>query len=346
MPEDQSNPKHQAIAGDISAITRHNDVAQLVSSAAAWIDEAMKAWSDDDYGKVAVLAPLAVEHLGKAVLWKENPVLVVPLTAEAESTLFGLATDPKLADPKLRTVGLAILLRRLESLLGGLPIDKRQRTRMVEVRNGAMHVGAPAQSRHVLLDSLAVCNLMLEKLGREPRHFYRDHHVSVQALMDQKRTEVGQRVTAKRARARRHLTELEERLGSDVFAEATDRLAEEAPEALDALLDPGVWAVDRDCPECGSRGRLHGPIDVDPIIDFDVEPLGNGEYETSPYSPGWEVTLAPTGFACNVCRLGLNGTQELAECSLPAFRHEVAIDDLSDDFDPELAAEQLYGIGD
>ncbi|MFD0600240.1 hypothetical protein ACFQZ4_54530 [Catellatospora coxensis] len=34
-PKTTSNPERQAIASDISAITRHNDIAQLVSSAAA-----------------------------------------------------------------------------------------------------------------------------------------------------------------------------------------------------------------------------------------------------------------------------------------------------------------------
>ncbi|MDF3310462.1 hypothetical protein P3H15_36200 [Rhodococcus sp. T2V] len=339
MSEDEPAPIRQVLAGGGSAVAHDHDVAQLVESAAAWIDEALKAWSENDYGKVAVLAPLAVEHLGKAVLWNENPVLVVPLTQDAEATLFGLATEPRLADPKLRTVGLATLLRRLDSLLGGLPIGKSQRTRMVEVRNGAMHVGTPAQSRHVLIDSLAVCNVMLEKLGRQSSHFYRDHHDSVQELMDQKRTEVGHHVTAKRARARRHLTELETRLGPDVFDEATHRLEDEAPETLDSIhLGPGEWAIDRDCPECGSRGRSFGPIDL--------EPMGYDGDEPSQFSLEWEIAFTPKGFACNVCRLSLSGAQELQECSLPAFRHEVDIEKFGDNFDPEVVADQLYGIDD
>ncbi len=60
---------------------------QLVRSAAKWIREAMDAWTEDDHQKVAMLAPLAVEHLGKAVLWKKHPALLVPLEKGAEASL-------------------------------------------------------------------------------------------------------------------------------------------------------------------------------------------------------------------------------------------------------------------
>jgi len=219
-------------AGDSSSTDRRAEEA-LIGSAARWMTDALDAWTIDDYSKVAVLAPLAVEHLGKAALWRENPVLLVPLSPDAESSLFSLATQPDLASPKLRTVGLAILLRRLEQLLGGLPIDSKQRTRMVEIRNGAMHVGSPSQSRHVLVDCLSVCGALLDCLGHEPKAYYGDHHSDVLGLLDEKRTEVGHRVAAKRARARRHLQELEARLGDAVFKETTDRLEELAPHVLE-----------------------------------------------------------------------------------------------------------------
>jgi hypothetical protein len=346
MPDDRPTTGN-AMKGGWDAIARRSEVSQLINSASAWIRDALNAWSEDDYRRVAVLAPLAVEHLGKAVLWSENPVLVVPLTADSENTLFGLATKPNLADPKLRTVGLSLLLKRLEALLGGLPIDKGQRVRMVETRNGAMHVGTPAQSRHVLIDSLILCDLMLERLDRDPEVFYRGHRANVQTLMDEKRTEVGHRVAAKRARARRHLTELEDKLGSDVFREACDRLEDEATETITGTSLESSWcAVGKTCPECGSQGCLLGPVELDPVIHYDREPSGDGTYDSTPYQSGWDVTLTPTSFACNVCRLELAGAAELAECSLPDTRVAVDPYDLGRDFDPDAVAEQLYGIGD
>jgi len=344
MAEDEAAEEQDAVA--VGNVPTHDRRARLrlVGSAAGWIHDALDVWAEDDYGKVAVLAPLAVEHLGKAVLWRENPVLVVPLTADAENSLFSLATQPDLASPKLRTVGLAILLRRLEQLLGGLPIDQKQRTRLVEVRNGAMHVGTPAQSWHVLVDSLIPCGVLLERLGEYPGAFYGDRHANALTLLDEKRTEVGHLVAARLARARRRLTELEERLRDGLFKETTDRLEELAADELDPNdFGHGLLAVDADCPECGSKGRLFGRVDVSPEVDYDVEPLGNGRYDS--YMIGyWSVTLSPQAFACNVCRLALHGPQELAEGRLPAARYEVEPEDLGEDFDPEGFAESEYGL--
>jgi hypothetical protein len=347
MADDQAAAEHDHATVDDVPVPDRRVEAHLVNSAAGWMDDALNAWAADDYAKVAVLAPLAVEHLGKAVLWRENPVLIVPLTADAENSLFSLATKPDLASPKLRTVGLATLLRRLEQLLGGLPIDQKQRARMVEIRNGAMHVGLPTQSRHVLVDSLAVCGVLLECLGEDSRAFYGDHHANVLALLDEKRTEVGHRVAAKLARARHHLRELEQRLGDAVFKETIDRLEELAADVLDPDdFGSGLWAVDAECPGCGSKGRLFGPVDADPELDYDVEPLGNGQYESYPVGVAWSVTLFPQAFACNVCRLTLHGSQELSEGRLPASRHEVSPGDLGDDFDPDQFAESQYGLSD
>lgn len=309
---------------------------ELIASSSKWAGDAMKAWAEDDYAKVAVLAPLAVEHLGKAVLWKINPVLVVPLSQEAEYSLLSLATKPDLADPRLRTIGLAVLLRRLEQVMGVIPLDKKKRDRMVEIRNGAVHVGSPTYSRYVLLDSLALIKSLLERLDEDPKTFYGDHYWSARELLEQQRTEVGHKVAAKLARARLHLNDLEERLGETAFREITDRLEEQAE-----LLDPedfgmSLRAIDRTCPECGSRGRLFGRISADGEPDWDVEPLGGGQYATYVAGFDWKITLYPQVFACNVCRLTLSGTEELAEARLSTAAEEVQPEDLGEDFDPEL----------
>lgn len=341
MTQDQAAAAHVRIpASEVPAPDRRAEVS-LVRSAAGWMKDALNAWAVDDYGKVAALAPLAVEHLGKAVLWRANPVLVVPLKEDAEASLYSLATQPDLTYPKLKTVGLAVLLRRLEQMLGSLPIDGKQRTRMVEVRNGAMHVGLPAQSRHILQDCLAVCGVLLNHLGRDPRAFYGpDHYASVVRLLDAKRSEVGHRVAAKFAKARRQVRELSERLDNELFMATMSQLEQSAAHAL----DPGdfgsdLWGVDAKCPQCKLKGRLFGRVDVDPDVDYDVEPLGNGEYDSHPVIAGWLVELSPQAFACNVCRLTLHGPEELAEAKFPANRHKISLEDLGEDFDPENFAD-------
>jgi hypothetical protein len=205
--------------------------------------DALSAWAGDDFVRVAVLAPLAVEHLGKAVLWRKNRALLVPLTPDAEQSLMSLAIKPEVASPKLRTIGLSAVLRRAEHMLGGLPIDAKRRSRMVEIRNGAVHVGASAQSRHVLLDALAVCKALLDRLEKDPRTFFGVHTDVAFSLISEKRSEVGHRVAAKLARAGGQLRDLEERLGRDIFKEVTDRLAAQA--ALDLPRLHSVWICGR-----------------------------------------------------------------------------------------------------
>ncbi|WP_433734926.1 hypothetical protein ACQP0C_41600 (plasmid) [Nocardia sp. CA-129566] len=322
----------------VEEMQRHRDVQHLIKSASGWMGEAMNAWSDDDYGKVALLAPLAVEHLGKAVLWKTNPVLVVPLSQEAEASLVKLATTPSLTDPKLRTVGLKLLLNRIEAVTGALPLNNSRRNRMVEVRNGAMHIASSETSRHILTDSLTLCNLFLEQLESAPELFYGDHRWNVKDLVAQGRSDVQHRVAQKLARARRHLTLLEERLGETLFQETTERLQDDA--AYD--LDDGGWAVDWACPECGSHGRITGPIDLSQAINYDCDPDGPDD----PHTGDWEVTISPTSFSCNVCRLTLAGADELLAGGLPAYATSISTDDLGPDFDPAREAERLYGIND
>lgn len=77
-----------------------------------WIREALDAWAEDDQAKVAVMAPMAVELLGKATLWRENPVLLVQLNDKHEATLFDLATSADLSARGVKTIGLRIVMDR------------------------------------------------------------------------------------------------------------------------------------------------------------------------------------------------------------------------------------------
>lgn len=322
-----------------------NAEASLLASARMWIHEALTAWSEDEAAKVATLAPLGVEHLGKALLWKKNPTLLVPLAQDAEKSLVELATAANLGAPKLRTVGLGALLRRLALVLDGLPIADRRTKRMTDVRNGAIHVGSTVESRNVLLDALALCNAFLDALCVDKDDFFGEHSASVQRLLEEKRTEVGHRVAANLARARHRLRELEQHLPAETFQALTWDLEARAPTELPAE-DYGydLHGMNLECPECGSAGRLFGEVDLEPDVDVDVEPLGNGEYAFSEYQAAWEITFRPRAFACNVCRLELTGPDELAECQLPTSSYRVEAEVLGPDFDPdELFAHRYHG---
>lgn len=183
-------PSPQNLPSDREVAVRRGEVA-LLQPASRWIQDALTAWADQEFGKVSLTAPLAVELLGKAVLWNANPALLVPLQADAEASLFILVERPDLHAPKLRTIGLKIVLSRLETLLGGLPIDGKQRNRMVDTRNGAMHIGSAEQSRFVLVDALTLCVTLPDRLGRAADWFFGEHKANAYGLVQEKRTEVG-----------------------------------------------------------------------------------------------------------------------------------------------------------
>ncbi len=209
---------------------------------------------------------------------------------------------------------------------------------MVDVRNGAMHVGTSEQSRHVLLDCLTLAHELLRSLGEDPRAFYGEHSSAVEVLLDEKRSEVSYRVAAKRARARRRLTELEEQLGKTGFAEATDRLEKQTGEDYQPR-DFGIghlWGALQTCPECGMSARLYGEVEATEQADYDVEPMGGGQYEAVFIGTYWDVVFTPQAFACNVCRLELLGSDELIEVGLPSARFDIEPERLPDyDFDTD-----------
>lgn len=204
---------------------------------------------------------------------------------------------------------------------------------MVDVRNGVIHAGAGPEPRFILLDCLAVVGLLLERLDIDHKDFFGPHKATVQALLDQRKTEISREVAVKMAKARARLTRLEETLGEAAFEKATDELEDQVWTLdPDDFVSGGGGAIEIDCPECGSKARLFGDVDVSPEVDHDVEVLGGGEYDTITQTY-WQASFGPCTFYCTVCRLQLNGGQELAEAGLPSRHYDVSDGELGPDFD-------------
>lgn len=315
----------------------------LLVGAKRWIREAVDAWTEDDQAKVALVAPIGVELLGKATLWRENPVLLVPLSDRHEASLFLLATRSDLAIKGVKTIGLQTVINRLIKLLGDLPVVKERQARMVDVRNGATHVGTGNESRYVLLDCLAVVGVLLERLGIEPEEFFGSHVGTVDALLDERKTEISRQVAVKMAKARARVTRLEEILGEAAFRKAADELEEQRWSLDSNDFVPGGGGVEINCPACGSKARLFGDLDAREEADYDRVAVGDGEHLTT-VDPYWQVNLRPETFFCMVCKLQLHGTQELAEAGLPSRQFDVDDDeDLGPDFDIGEYVRDMYG---
>ena len=242
--------------------------------------------------------------------------------------------SPSLTSKSLRTVGLKLALGRAEKVLGGAPVlVKGDKERMVNVRNGITHVGSAELSRHVLLDAIKVANALIEHLGITQATFYGTHAENVTALIDEKRTDTGHAVLEKRARARQRIEQLQVSLGASAFDDAVWKLETQREDLTPpSTLGYQVEATDHDCPECHNIGRLFGYIELEDQVDFDVEPLGRGQYDTI-VVPYWEIWLSPQAFECAVCHLALASPEELIEGKIAVERRIVAPEELGEGFD-------------
>jgi hypothetical protein len=282
-----------------------------------------------------MLAPIALEHLGKAALWNRNPALLVPLSSNNEESPRILTAQPDLTNPRLKTVGLGVVLQRLERCIDPFPLSSDSVRIIGDTRNGSVHARLKGKSRQLLRDILSLCDALIEDIGTDSRSFYGDQEENVRGLLNEQRSEVEAAVAAKMARARNHLLVLEGKLGHDLFDDTAATLEADAPFAI----DPGDWssfrdsiAVNKGCPQCGRNGRLIGRLDADPEVDWDVEKIGD-TYETYVSGTYWLLSFTPQSFQCNVCKLGLNGHDELAAARLPSGQYDIDTTELDDDFD-------------
>jgi hypothetical protein len=320
----------------------------LVAGATSRIREALGAWLEEDFDRAAASAPMAVELLGKAALWHVNPALLVPLEPKHEATLVVLASDPNLDSASMRTIGLKVMLGRLTRVVGDLPVPGKRQDRLVDCRNGSLHVGALPNAgehraelvaRQVLTDSLALCDFFLAHVKVPATDFYGDRLGLANGLLEEQRSDLEHRVARRLAQARDAVERWRQHLGDD---DVWSRSAGELEAAAAYVYPPeefgfDMGAINQACPACGHDGRLLGRVDVDGDADVEYGPDGPEHYGF------WRVTFYPRAYACNVCKLLLTDPQELAAAGVPAHEREVREDDLGDDFSASEWAEGMYG---
>lgn len=278
---------------------------------------------------------MAVELLGKAALWRTNPLLVLaPELLKDPATVVRIASDPDLRGPRMRTIYLAEVLKRIAILLSGLPLDQGKQDRLCDVRNGGAHAGLPGPSRQIMEDCLSVLDFLISHLGLHYEEFYGDLSGTAAGLRASYHDAVDAHVQLQSVMgAWVVLQKLKRSLGDAEFEDLCAR----RQAATDYDLTPENFGSDLfrtpyECPACSEEGRLFGWVEVDDQIDYDYEKIGPGQYETVPHVVR-VPSLIPEVFACNVCKLVLRAAAELAAAGLPDAGFEVSEDALGPDFD-------------
>ena len=318
---------------------------RLIAEARTRTRRALGSWHDNDLGLVALLAPAAVELLCKAVLWEVNPALLTPAGDGMEAALVKFARGGDPEAPDARTASLKESLSRVKSLFPEeFPLAPGRVTRLVHARNGSAHIGVTSNVRNLLLDCAALLDFLLKLLREDREDFYGADRDTVDALAIKHQESMDADVRMRMARARSLLDRRQEQDGEDYEARRDER------EAGRMKLDTGKYlpegtSTDEECPVCARTGRLLGDADAVADVEWDVEPLGNGQYEHVPQG-FWQALFIPALFRCTVCDLRLHGREELRVAGLPFQRFELSSDALDEpgfDFAALTDAKSDYG---
>jgi hypothetical protein len=292
---------------------------------------AMSDWAQGDHMAIGIHAPLALEHLAKAALWRTSPILLVPLEAKHETSLLLLATKPDLAATELRTIGLASALARLGRLpIGPIPVDSGRRRRLVDLRNGSMHVAETdaRTAKHVLTDIVLIMNWLLDALDLDHASFYGRGLSEVGQVMSQFHSEVEEQVARKLAAAARHYQSLKDGVSDpEVWNAMLSQWQARNLVEWDRMSETATIAMPMNCVVCDNAAALVGPAEVD--VDADVE----GEHGEIAIHPIVTVQVTPLYFRCDICRFGIWGPDELDAAGITRERRTLNHDELRS-FDP------------
>ena len=165
------------------------------------------------------LAPIAVEHLGKAALWKRHPTLLTPLDRSQEASLVALALNGGVMESgRLRTIGLADVISRLSRVYPDIPVGKDDIRALIDARNGALHLGEiPWQeAQETLSTALTLLSWMLPRTETSEVNFYRDLHGVAQDVLDKQATEIEKSVKAKIHLAKERFESFRDDLNDDL----------------------------------------------------------------------------------------------------------------------------------
>lgn len=307
----------------------------LIGPARKWTLEALEAWVASDSAKMVAFAPMAVEHLGKAFLWRENPVLLTPLSENHAASLLILATSADLSNPKLRTIALRETLNRASRLANEtFPLNDERKQRLIECRGGAIHAGQfdSETALFVLADALTVIEWLRAEMGLDARNIYASHAEDAFTIIDGRRTRVQRAVDQQKAKALLRYTTLLQSIGDQqLIADTVAQKEALIGTVIPKMIERPTVRVAKVCPVCGRQAALLG--DTRQGRESSSTPsAGVGDTDDAHY------IHFPDSFYCHVCGLLLGSKEALEVAGLPTAPYEIP--------DPEITPELIRYVRD
>ncbi|WP_433247645.1 hypothetical protein [Actinomadura nitritigenes] len=287
------------------------DQQQLLESARDFTDRALTAYTQGDERVVLVHAAFAMEHLSKAYLYGLHPTLLLDLQRGSVDSLLHLvnlgAMARKASFP--RTISSKEARNRVADLLPSLTVPKDQLDKLIEIRDGVVHVGYLGESstKEILAAFLRYSDALYEEIGVSEKDRWGDHWELVGKLIVQSLDRVDQRVQMKIRRAERYFEYLKQEPDSLFII----KLSHLSDEQLSIMGEEGDYSLP--CPACDETANVSGEHEFLPPLD--KETLS----DLTPYSEVWLRTLVYiTALACPACKLTLENPDEIKAANIPS----------------------------
>lgn len=265
-------------------------------------------------------AGIALEHLMKAYLAAQSPLLIVGQSAGGALDLAGMRWGLKGAGtppPTSKTITATEAARRCSYLLAGL--DEKSLRIVLAARNGVLHVGqTEGDAGRVLAAVAAAAEVLLPEIGKDARSLWGNYREAVMGRLDGQRSETAHRVADRIAQSREDWEVSRKRHG----IEGLNALREMA-EARLADFDE----IRAECPACGAPALLTGDVEVEeaPNYDWDGREWSLQGVSLAPF-------VLPTAFRCLACGLRLDGADELEAAGFSIDREELDRSDVDWDY--------------
>jgi hypothetical protein len=281
-------------------------VQKLTETALRFAQQAAAGLAAGRHDDAMAHAGIALEHIAKAFLIRQHPLLVVAAPSgrlDLAGMRWAIKNEPKPA-AESRTVDANEAIRRCCALLSGL--DEQMLRPVLQARNGVLHIGqTDVEASRVIAAVAQAAEVILPAIGSGGRHLWGHFYDAVMGRLDKQRDEVAHRVADRRAKAREDWEVTFKRLGVD------------GANALRSLADGHVYRDDEeevDCPACTSPAVAEGRLEVEEVPDYDHDGVSS-------------VSLVPFleigALRCLACGFWLDGVEELSAVGLDTDRHEI-----------------------
>jgi hypothetical protein len=262
---------------------------------------ALEAHHAGNRRRVPLDAGTALEHLAKACLARRSPALLAEFKNESsvDSLIWLLRIDGAGVAPKVRTVGLADALARMERF-GVKRKAKEDLQTLVDLRNGIVHAAEDVEvEERILAAFVQHADALIADLGRDRGDFWSGRLSVVDALLADAGDKVAHRVAFRIAAAK---ARIERRIASE---------GEQVLQPLRTLSEPAILAADQrpeECPVCEAYGIATGEHVVHLLVGDRHKDTLDLAYVSA------RVWFSAGGFKCQVCGLHMESGDEM-ECA-------------------------------